>query len=67
MGRYDASYGSILINDKKGNFTDQSFDYRFSIIGEIRSIDYINDELHIFRNNDSVINYKINSPEKIEN
>ncbi len=67
MGRYDASYGCILINDNKGNFTDHSLDYNFSIIGEIRSVDFINNVLHVFRNNDTVISYKINSPEKIDN
>ena len=64
MGRYDASYGHILINDGKGGFIDKSLDYGFSVKGEIRHIIFDGSSLHIFRNNDSVISYKISKSEK---
>jgi len=59
MGRYDASYGAVLINDTKGNFEDRTADFNFSVKGEIR--DFIVDEniLHVFRNNDVVLSYQI--------
>jgi len=59
VGRYDASYGHVLINDGKGGFIDRSLDYKFSIKGEMRSILDDGDKLHIFRNNASVVSYKI--------
>ncbi len=64
MGRYDASYGHILINDGKGGLADRSLDYGFSVKGEIRQIIFDGSSLHIFRNNDSVLSYKISKSEK---
>jgi hypothetical protein len=59
MGRYDASYGHILVNDGKGQFQDKSKDYGFSIKGQIRDFVVDNDLVHVFRNNDSVLSFKI--------
>ncbi len=59
-GRYDASYGHVLINDGKGNFSDKSNDYGMNVKGEIRSIISKGNNIHIFRNNDSVLSYQIN-------
>jgi len=61
MGRYDASYGVLLINDKTGSFVDFSFRYGFSITGEIRDIVHEQDKLFIFRNNNSVVGLQISS------
>ena len=58
-GRYDASYGHILINDGKGNFTDKSLDYGFSIKGEIRDIYIDENKVFVFRNNDSVLGLQL--------
>ncbi len=58
-GRYDASYGHILINDGKGNFTDKSLDYGFSIKGEIRDFYIDENKVFVFRNNDSVLGLQL--------
>jgi hypothetical protein len=59
VGRYDASYGNILVNDGKANFKDESIKYGFSVKGEIRSIINDGQKVHVFRNNDHVVSYKI--------
>ena len=61
VGRYDASYGNILINDGKGNFTDQSANYGFSVKGEIRDIYIDKNKIFVFRNNDSVKGFQMNN------
>ena len=61
VGRYDASYGNILINDGKGNFTDRSLDYGFSVTGEIRDFYIDKNKIFVFRNNDSVKGFQINN------
>ncbi len=58
MGRYDASYGNVLINDGKGNFNDESQRYGFSVTGEIRDIIIHGGGVTIFRNNNSAVTYK---------
>ena len=63
MGRYDASYGHALINDGKGNYTDQSNELGFSVKGEIRDFVVSNDSIMVFRNNDSVVGLKIQNNE----
>jgi len=60
MGRYDADYGTILINKGKGNFVvDEK--YNLSITGEIKSIKTIKiggkDKVLISRNNEKVLVY----------
>jgi len=59
MGRYDSSYGVVLVNDQKGNFKDQSSEYGFSVKGEIRDLVVDGNILHVFRNNDVVLSYQI--------
>jgi len=59
MGRYDASYGHILVNDGKGIFQDKSKEYGFSVKGQIRDFVLDSDLVHVFRNNDSVLSFKI--------
>jgi hypothetical protein len=59
MGRYDASYGVLLLGDGKNNFSPVSaHNSGFSVKGEIRGIIpiKINDRTHymIVRNNDAV-------------
>lgn len=61
VGRYDASYGNIMINDGKGNFTDRSLEYGFSVAGEIRDFYIDKNKIFIFRNNDSVKGFQINN------
>jgi enediyne biosynthesis protein E4 len=58
-GRYDASYGCLLLNDGKGNYTDGSKQNKFSIKGEIRSILVDKDKFHVIRNQNSILSYKI--------
>lgn len=60
VGRYDASYGSLLINDKSGNFSDQSDKYGFKVKGEIRDFVVDGNKVHVFRNNDSVVSFEFN-------
>jgi hypothetical protein len=60
VGRYDASYGHILINNGKGSYIDKSKENGFSIKGEIRDIHVKGNKIIIFRNNDSVLSYQIN-------
>ena len=59
-GRYDASYGTLLLNDTKGKFSDQSVEWGFSIKGEIRDIYPEDKRIFIFRNNDSVKGLQLN-------
>jgi hypothetical protein len=58
MGRYDASYGHIFINDGNGHFLDLSMDKRISIKGEIRDIKIINENVIVFRNNSQLLSFK---------
>jgi hypothetical protein len=58
VGRYDASYGHIFINDGKGHFSDLSMDKRISIKGEIRDIKIINENVIVFRNNSQLLSFK---------
>jgi hypothetical protein len=60
IGIYDASYGHCLINDGEGHFTDRSVDLGFMVKGEIRDIQFIEETIYIFRNNDKVVTYKTN-------
>jgi hypothetical protein len=64
MGRYDASYGQILVNQKNGTFTDQSSKYGFSVKGEIRDIHRMDSRLFVFRNNAPALVYKLKQHEK---
>ncbi|HMP31295.1 MAG TPA: VCBS repeat-containing protein, partial [Saprospiraceae bacterium] len=59
FGKYDASYGLILINKGNGTFEDKSFDYGLSVTGQVRSIIASHNHLHFFRNNQSVKSYKL--------
>jgi enediyne biosynthesis protein E4 len=59
-GRYDASYGHVLINDGKGNFSDRSNAMKFSVKGEMRSILLDKDRFHILRNENAITSFKIN-------
>jgi hypothetical protein len=63
MGRYDASYGHVLINQRNGNFKDKSIDYGFSVPGEIRDVKKIGRNVFVFRNNDTVAGFQINKNE----
>ena len=59
MGRYDASYGHLLINDGKGNYTDMAGEWGYSVKGEVRDILVKDDHIHVFRNDDSVKTFQI--------
>jgi len=59
FGKYDASYGNILINKGKGTFEDKTYDYGLKVFGQVRSIHAVNKHLHFFRNNQSIISYKL--------
>jgi hypothetical protein len=58
MGRYDADYGTILVNKGKGNFTCQALN-GLSIKGQVRHVQEINIKKQpayiLARNNDSVM------------
>jgi len=58
MGRYDASYGNLLINNKDKSFTDRSSEYGFKVSGEVRDFAVEGRLLHVFRNNDSVLSFE---------
>jgi hypothetical protein len=58
VGRYDASYGHVLINDGWGRFTDASRTYGMKVTGEVRDIKTTNNNILIFRNNDTPVVYK---------
>jgi len=60
MGRYDASYGHILLNDGRGEFTDVATEWGFSVAGEIRDILVLEDHIYVFRNDEAVVTFKIN-------
>jgi hypothetical protein len=53
-GRYDASYGNILINDGKAGFTDATHQYGLSVKGEVRSVIAIGTNVFFFINNSPV-------------
>ncbi|MBK9151740.1 MAG: VCBS repeat-containing protein [Saprospiraceae bacterium] len=53
-GRYDASYGNILINNGKAGFTDATHQYGLSVKGEIRSVIAIGTNVFFFINNGPV-------------
>jgi hypothetical protein len=59
FGKYDASIGNILLNQGGGKFADATFEYGLRVSGQVRSINLTGNTLHFFRNNDSVISYKI--------
>lgn len=60
MGRYDASYGHLLINDGRGDFKDQAVENGFSIHGEIRDFAVMENRIYVFRNNDTVLTFELN-------
>lgn len=55
VGRYDASYGSFLINDGHGNFEHASSNLGFVVDGEIRDIITLSDKVVVGRNNNSSV------------
>lgn len=57
VGRYDASYGHVLINDGKGNFVDKATEVGFSVQGEIRDIEVIDGVIYVFRNDDAALTF----------
>ena len=64
MGRLDASFGNILLNDGKGNFISQETNVSgLELRGEIRDIQIIKstgkDFLMVLQNNDFPILYQI--------
>ena len=59
FGKYDASYGNVLLNQGGGRFADYTLDYGLKVTGQVRSINYSQNYLHFFRNNNSVISYKL--------
>lgn len=61
VGRYDASYGNILMNNGKGHFVDRSKEYGFSVKGEIRDFYIDKSKIFVFRNNDTVKGFQINN------
>jgi len=58
VGRYDASYGHLLLNNGRGKFTDASRTYGIKVTGEVRDIKTPNNTIMIFRNNDTPVVYK---------
>jgi len=58
VGRYDASYGHILVNNGGGKFSDSSRSFGIKVTGEIRDIKTVDNKILIFRNNDTPIVYK---------
>lgn len=54
MGRYDASYAHVLINDGKGSFIDKSKQSNIKINGQVKDILIDKKFVHFFKNNDKV-------------
>lgn len=59
FGKYDASFGNVLMNQGGGRFKDVTMEYGLRVSGQVRSIQKSGNAIHFFRNNDSVISYKI--------
>jgi enediyne biosynthesis protein E4 len=59
FGKYDASYGNILINKGSGAFVDKTHEYGLRVFGQVRSIAHSNNYIHFFRNNQTPISYKL--------
>lgn len=57
IGRYDASYGVFLTNEGNMNFLDQGPQKGFVVEGEVRDFLVYENQLHVFRNNDSVVSF----------
>ncbi|MEP6928109.1 MAG: VCBS repeat-containing protein, partial [Ginsengibacter sp.] len=69
FGRLDASYGDVLINNRKGEFTISGpGESGLQVNGEVRDIKEVqgtnNNNLLFLRNNDYPVMYKINSSTK---
>lgn len=58
IGRFDASYGHVLINDGSARFSDQSLSYGLSVKGEVREIIQIGDTYCFFINDSPVSCYE---------
>ncbi len=58
VGRYDASYGTLLINEGDMNFVAADPKLGFSIGGEIRDFVVLEDQVIISRNKDQAIQIK---------
>jgi hypothetical protein len=72
MGRYDASFGQVLLNDGKGHFTESQNDKTgFMVSGDSRSLINIKtaekDLIVVSRNNDDikVFEYQLNSNSRV--
>lgn len=57
VGRYDASYGTFLKNDGKGNFSAAKQREGFFVNGEVRDIKVFNDFIIVARNNDALVKF----------
>ena len=59
IGRYDASYGTHLQGDGKGNFkTIPSNQSGFVVKGEIRAIKKVGNTIVVARNNDGLVTFR---------
>ena len=58
VGSYDASYGVYLENKGEAVFSAQKGNQGFKVKGEIRDMTVLNDEVWVFRNNDSLRVFK---------
>ncbi len=55
VGRYDASNGTLLLNDGQGNFEAAGSEYGFFVEGQIREILTLPDKVIVTRNDDSLV------------
>ncbi|MEQ8474164.1 MAG: VCBS repeat-containing protein [Marinoscillum sp.] len=58
VGRYDASYGTYLQNDGKGNFKNLRGGSGFAVDGEVRDIKILDRLVVISRNSDSLVMFR---------
>jgi hypothetical protein len=59
VGRYDASFGVYLQNNGDFRFTVPKNNSGFHVDGEIRDIIKVDNQVLVFRNNDSAVGFKI--------
>ena len=55
LGRYDASHGTLLVNEGEGIFSAASSELGFFVDGEVRDIITLSDKVIVSRNNDTLV------------
>ncbi len=62
VGRYDASFGQVLLGDGKGGFSFiKNREINFWLKGEIRALEIIGDKVLVGRNDDTIQLLELNT------